>query len=332
MDDQWAAAKKLEQQPRRWWSMFVPRSKTAPKIDYTKIINERCSVRHELEVDPSELVIKTGNVAVEEKNSEKSEESTKLEVLVGEQTDSSFSFIGESWGRVKSRKFFDCPSNDSINVRTVELLPERLKVEESDPELYYSIDNEAYEVRPVRITLVPKAHLHSIFRTSHTFVRDPVDHPNTALLVEPKNGNEQSIKQPKNNATDHVQNVVTVENEARNAQGYRPCKQWWPQHNHHRIEYDQKRRNEHTTGNMARRKAKFVRTEAKRIIVYSWPAATCCCLYDRHHHNIRQQSNEQVHLHLIPFRFIDHPAERQPSRQPSDTMARILQHLAVRSQ
>ncbi|XP_035910530.1 acylglycerol kinase, mitochondrial [Anopheles stephensi] len=157
MDDQWAAAKRQEQQPRRWWSVFVPRSKTAPKTDYSKIINERCSVRHELEVDPSELVIKTGNVAVEEKGSETKEDSTKLEVLVGEQADSSFNFIGESWGRVKGRKFFECPAKDSFSVRTVELFPERLKVEESDPELYYSIDNEAYEVRPVRITVVPKA-------------------------------------------------------------------------------------------------------------------------------------------------------------------------------
>uniref|UniRef100_A0A182RFH6 Acylglycerol kinase, mitochondrial n=1 Tax=Anopheles funestus TaxID=62324 RepID=A0A182RFH6_ANOFN len=157
MDDQWAAAKKQEQQPRRWWSVFVPRTKTAPKTDYSKIINERCSVRHEVEVDPSELIIKTGNVAVEVKESEKEDESTKLDVVVGEQVDSSFSFIGGSWGRVNSRKFFECPSKESISVRTVELLPERLKIEESDPELYYSIDNEAYEVRPVRITLVPKA-------------------------------------------------------------------------------------------------------------------------------------------------------------------------------
>uniref|UniRef100_A0A182MPD4 Acylglycerol kinase C-terminal domain-containing protein n=1 Tax=Anopheles culicifacies TaxID=139723 RepID=A0A182MPD4_9DIPT len=157
MDDQWAAAKKQEQQPRRWWSVFVPRAKTNPKTDYSKIINEKCSVRHELEVDPSELVIKTGNVAVEDKESENNEESTKLEVLVGEQVDSSFSFIGDSWGRVNNRKYFECPVKESISVRTVELMPERLKVEETDPEIYYSIDNEAYEVRPVRITLVPKA-------------------------------------------------------------------------------------------------------------------------------------------------------------------------------
>ena len=77
--------------------------------------------------------------------------------VVGEQVDSSFGFIGGSWGRVRGRKYFECPAKDSISVRTVELLPERLKVEETDPELYYSIDNEAYEVRPVRITVVPKA-------------------------------------------------------------------------------------------------------------------------------------------------------------------------------
>uniref|UniRef100_A0A182UI69 Acylglycerol kinase, mitochondrial n=1 Tax=Anopheles melas TaxID=34690 RepID=A0A182UI69_9DIPT len=157
MDDQWTAAKKAEQQPRRWWSVFVPRAKTAAKTDYSKIINEKCSVRHEIEVEPSELVIKTGNVAVEEQEGAQGTDSTKLYVVVGEQVDSSFGFIGGSWGRVRGRKYFDCPAKDSISVRTVELLPERLKVEETDPELYYSIDNEAYEVRPVRITVVPKA-------------------------------------------------------------------------------------------------------------------------------------------------------------------------------
>uniref|UniRef100_A0A182R076 Acylglycerol kinase, mitochondrial n=1 Tax=Anopheles farauti TaxID=69004 RepID=A0A182R076_9DIPT len=156
-DDQWAAAKKQEQQPRRWWSVFVPRSKTAPKTDYSKIVNEKCSVRHEIEVDPAEVVIKTGNVTSTEEGESVGETSTKLDVVVGEQVDSSFSFIGGSWGRVKNRKFLECPSKEHISVRTVELHPARLKVEESDPELYYSIDNEAYEVRPVRITLVPKA-------------------------------------------------------------------------------------------------------------------------------------------------------------------------------
>uniref|UniRef100_A0A182ITG8 Acylglycerol kinase, mitochondrial n=1 Tax=Anopheles atroparvus TaxID=41427 RepID=A0A182ITG8_ANOAO len=158
LDEQWAASKKQDQQPRRWWSVFVPRTKTAPKTDYSKVVNEKCSVRHEIEVDPSELVIKTSNVEGEPEEGEKEmPEQVMLNLVVGEKVDSSFGFIGDSWGRVKGRKFFECPSTDNISVRTVELLPERLKVEETDPDLYYSIDNEAYEVRPVRITLVPKA-------------------------------------------------------------------------------------------------------------------------------------------------------------------------------
>lgn len=156
MDEQWAAAKKQEQQPRRWWSVFVPRTKTAPKTDYSKIVNENCSIRHEIEVDPSELVIKTCNVEDGSEEVDVKEKST-LKLVVGEQVDSSFGFIGDSWGRVKGRKFFECPAAENVSVRTVELLPERIKVEETDPELYYSIDNEAYEVRPVKITLVPKA-------------------------------------------------------------------------------------------------------------------------------------------------------------------------------
>uniref|UniRef100_A0A2M4ANB0 Acylglycerol kinase, mitochondrial n=1 Tax=Anopheles triannulatus TaxID=58253 RepID=A0A2M4ANB0_9DIPT len=161
LDDQWAVKKQQEQQPRRWWSMFVPRSKTPPKTDYTKIVNEKCSVRHEIEIDPSELVIKTQNVddTGEEPEQEQGKDS-KLQLIVGAQVDSGFGFISDSWSRLRQRKYFECPpaaTEGAISARTIELLPERLKVEETDPDLYYSIDNEAYEVRPVRVTLVPKA-------------------------------------------------------------------------------------------------------------------------------------------------------------------------------
>ncbi|XP_052872076.1 acylglycerol kinase, mitochondrial [Anopheles cruzii] len=158
LDDQWAATKKQEQQPRRWWSVFVPRSKGPAKTDYTKIVNDKCSVRHELEVDPSELIVKTNNVDESDEGGEtKPSESSKLRLVVGPSVESGFSFIGESWSRLRGRKYLESAPTAVISARTIELLPERLKVEETDPELYYSIDNEAFEVRPVRVTLVPKA-------------------------------------------------------------------------------------------------------------------------------------------------------------------------------
>ncbi|XP_058055935.1 acylglycerol kinase, mitochondrial [Anopheles bellator] len=158
LDDQWGATKKQEQQARRWWSVFVPRAKGPPKTDYTKIVNDKCSVRHELEVDPSELIVKTNNVDESDEGGEtKQSESSKLRLVVGPSVESGFSFIGESWGRLRGRKYLESAPTAVISARTIELLPERLKVEETDPELYYSIDNEAFEVRPVRVTLVPKA-------------------------------------------------------------------------------------------------------------------------------------------------------------------------------
>ncbi|XP_055538654.1 acylglycerol kinase, mitochondrial [Wyeomyia smithii] len=141
-----------QQQTRRWWSVFLPKSKAADGVDYSKVLNENCSVAREMEVDSSELILETNNIKTDGKST-----TPKLNLKIGVSADSSFSFLANSWSRLWNRQYNECPVATSLGVRTVELIPSKLKAIESEKELYYSIDNEAYEVRPVRVTLVPNA-------------------------------------------------------------------------------------------------------------------------------------------------------------------------------
>ncbi|XP_062710560.1 acylglycerol kinase, mitochondrial isoform X2 [Aedes albopictus] len=150
--------KEHQQQPkqepaRRWWSVFLPRDKAAQGVDYSKVVNEKCSVPYELEVDAAELVLQTTNTEV----TGQKEDNSKLAVKVGTPVDSVFTFLSDSWSRIWNRKFANCPTEKVLEARTVYLIPEKLKANEGDSEAYYSIDSEAYEVRPVRVTLVPRA-------------------------------------------------------------------------------------------------------------------------------------------------------------------------------
>ncbi|XP_001653417.2 acylglycerol kinase, mitochondrial [Aedes aegypti] len=143
-----------KQEPtRRWWSVFIPKAKTAQGVDYSKVVNAKCSVPFELEVDAAELVLQTTNADL----SGSKESDSKLCVKIGTPVDSVFSFLSDSWSRIWNRKFVHCPTEKTVEARTVYLIPEKLKPDEGDSEAYYSIDNEAYEVRPVRVTLVPRA-------------------------------------------------------------------------------------------------------------------------------------------------------------------------------
>ncbi|XP_058462101.1 acylglycerol kinase, mitochondrial [Malaya genurostris] len=137
----------------RWWSVFLPKAKaTTQSIDYSKIVNDQCSIPIEMDVDPSEFILQTLNADVE-----KELDKPKLSITFSPSVDSGFSFLKESWSRLWNRRYTECPVEKHIEVRTVELIPARLKPSDSDKDLFYSIDNEAYEVRPVRVTLIPKA-------------------------------------------------------------------------------------------------------------------------------------------------------------------------------
>lgn len=134
----------------RWWSRFIPKSKPSgnqqPRIDYSKIKNDECPNKYELEVNSSELILKTRNLIP-------IQNEPNLAVQIGKEETSSIDFIKSNWKRIKALD--DVNPVQSVNVRTVEIVPNQISTEEK--EKFYSIDKESYEVKPIKITLVPNA-------------------------------------------------------------------------------------------------------------------------------------------------------------------------------
>ena len=130
----------------RWWSKFNTQEK-AP--DYSKVLNPNCLNTHEEKIDTSELVITTNTVEGI------SDDKSKLNIKINtKQEDKGIDYILNSWKRLRERRYLDLPESRTIEARTLVLLPETNN--EEDKEVYYSIDNEAYEVMPIKITLLPK--------------------------------------------------------------------------------------------------------------------------------------------------------------------------------
>lgn len=134
---------------RRWWSKFIPRisfssrpQNTGP--DYSKVINENCPNKTEIEVEPSELLLTTNMNRLPD-------EIPKISMKIGKYEESSIDFVRNSWRRLGIKDF---ESKDE-EIRSVEIIPEMVSTE--DKEIFFSIDNESYEVKPVRISVVPRA-------------------------------------------------------------------------------------------------------------------------------------------------------------------------------
>lgn len=137
-------------QPKRWWSMFIPKSKPSNQlstVDYTKIVNLNCTNQFEIEVAPSDLLLSTNNIRKSDDNLD-----PKLEIQLGSDNPTSFEFLSDSIIQVRTNTF---KSNKIIEARTIEIIPKNVYSEEN--EVFFSIDNEAYEVKPVKVSLIPKA-------------------------------------------------------------------------------------------------------------------------------------------------------------------------------
>lgn len=143
-----------QNQPRRWWSGFVRIG--APKtneIDYSKIKNDQCAVEKNIDIEAQGIQLATANASQKESQNELALINLKL---ANEST--GFEFITNSWNRLKTDQF---DTKSELAVRTVKIIPENYqKSEENDDnekkhEKFYSIDNEAFEVLPINVTLIP---------------------------------------------------------------------------------------------------------------------------------------------------------------------------------
>lgn len=135
----------------RWWAKFTPRAKpTAPVgIDYSKIINESCNDTHELEVDSTEFELVTRNLELE------GSELPQLKVRLSGALQKGFGYTLDAWSRVKSHAKLPYVEH-IIDAKSVEIIPETDK-NKKENDNFYSIDNEDFEVKPIRVSVVPEA-------------------------------------------------------------------------------------------------------------------------------------------------------------------------------
>ncbi|XP_031640699.1 acylglycerol kinase, mitochondrial [Contarinia nasturtii] len=148
---------------RRWWSAFIPSfrlgsSQSAPKLpDYSKVQNVNCNVKTSIECDSAGIIVSSSNITNVEQQDESRPHLT-LKLIKGED---GFSFIGDSWNRLNKDQI---KLNQEHAIRTIEIFPKPITDLNSnvdsdtntDTERFFYIDHESYEVKPIRITLLPK--------------------------------------------------------------------------------------------------------------------------------------------------------------------------------
>lgn len=145
---------------RRWWSSFIPSFQLGSQArnsgpDLSKVINKNCSNQTEIECDSAGYIINTSNI---EKNPNDNESGNmpKLYLKVIKPSEG-FSFISDSWRRINTR---GVNLSAEYPVRAVVLRPKLTSAanedEKKSQERFFYIDNESYEVKSIRVTLLPK--------------------------------------------------------------------------------------------------------------------------------------------------------------------------------
>lgn len=143
-----------EYKGKNWWSFMVP-TKSSKAVgesvlvdgqDVRRRVNPQCSVQTRTELEGvNEVLLTTGNVE------QGLEGRPRMHVRVSGEV-SKTDWIQDGWRRTND----PLGSNvEPVEARTVELKPERKVKEEGEKEEFYSIDNEAFEVKPIRVTLLP---------------------------------------------------------------------------------------------------------------------------------------------------------------------------------
>ncbi|XP_063536702.1 acylglycerol kinase, mitochondrial isoform X2 [Cydia strobilella] len=123
-------------EPKRKWSFFIP-STQAATVD-PKEINPEC-------LKSEELCFKTAEFKIE--TAAEKQEKPSLKIILGKSSYSYAEFVSEGWDRLKNKP----EDKEVISARTVELLPQ-------DPgkEVTIEIDKEEFELKPVKVTILPK--------------------------------------------------------------------------------------------------------------------------------------------------------------------------------
>lgn len=134
-------------QNSRWWSKFNAKEKDP---EYSKILNPQCLETAELDIETSELAVATN--LMENKNQDTSMLNIKLSPS---HNDHGLIYIWNSWKRVNNRTFLDIPASRNFSARQFTLFPVTSD-DNSEKESTFTIDNNVFEVRPIKVTILPK--------------------------------------------------------------------------------------------------------------------------------------------------------------------------------
>lgn len=113
--------------------------------NHPKIVNPKCTTWHEKTVETSDFVLSTSNIS-SEKN-----DIPKLHLSIGPKSLNYIEFVKQGWNyeNGKQREF-----EEHLHARMMNIKPKEIWSEEKG--LWFSIDNDEYEVKPVKITLLPR--------------------------------------------------------------------------------------------------------------------------------------------------------------------------------
>lgn len=121
--------------------MFFRFINDSPKSKFSTVLNPECSKFFEKIVSTIDLSISTNS------SHQISNDVPKLTVEIGPDSINYFDFVKNG---VKIEKGETKDVEEVIEARLVKLNPQK------DNDSWFSIDNEEYEVKPIKITLLPK--------------------------------------------------------------------------------------------------------------------------------------------------------------------------------
>ncbi|KAI4462505.1 sphingosine kinase [Holotrichia oblita] len=131
---------------KRWYNRFLS-NKSPDKIS-TKI-NQHCKEVHEQTISTSDFGLLTSNMITDPEESESG--IPKLRLNIGPQHIDYLDFVRQGW---RSEQGQHRDISNVIEARQVEIHPSA--VSDETKESWFSIDKEDFEVKPVRVTLLPK--------------------------------------------------------------------------------------------------------------------------------------------------------------------------------
>lgn len=123
---------------KRKWRFFVPTTEAAQQNDISKLENPECAISQELCFKTCDFKIQPYKIQ---------NQLPALGIMLGRGSYSYTEFVSEGWDRIKKKG----SEPNVITARTVELIPNQ-----PTQEVMIEIDKEEFEVKPVKITLLPR--------------------------------------------------------------------------------------------------------------------------------------------------------------------------------